>query len=144
MRAFTLIEALVTLALISLLLTGALVSTYAIASSTEHNRQKAYVETEGRFVIDLFAWHIRTGDIVEPAASGESGRLIIRTRDGTLLDTDDESPLTDLYVRDLLFRRSGNVADPADPERIDMSLTLDTGSPGQNQTFRRTVYLRAP
>lgn len=77
-RGFTLIEALVYLALYSLVMGGFLTALYAITESGERNRSIAILEEEGNFVLAKIEWQIaRSRSVEEPASEGGTLSLLL-------------------------------------------------------------------
>jgi prepilin-type N-terminal cleavage/methylation domain-containing protein len=71
MKGFTLIETIVYMALLGLIMTGALVSTYELISSSQKSSGKATVQEEGTFVERKFEWAL--SDLASAPAVGGSG-----------------------------------------------------------------------
>lgn len=84
-RGFTLIETLVYLALYSIIMTGALVSVYAIFNSSARNQTKAMVQEEGSFLVGKIDWALHgAADISLPADNTLGNTLSVTKYDTTI------------------------------------------------------------
>lgn len=120
-RGLSLIETLVYLGLLSLLLTGCLVSAYALEETAARNQTMARIEQDGTFMV---------------------------SRLRTLEDPDEHTAaaLTSFELSGFSFLRSGAHDDATEPERTDISFTLHAlgTDPSLERTFRHTFYANAP
>ena len=93
MRAFTLIETIIYIALFSILMTGTLLALYGMFGSTTSFKVATDTEAEGLFMTRKLAWVL--GDlaaITTPTNGGCNSNLSITKGDGTKIDmrlTDD-------------------------------------------------------
>lgn len=120
-RGLSLIETLVYLGLLSLLLTGCLISAYALQETAARNQTMARIEQDGTFIVS----RLRT------------------------LEDPDERTVAALTAYDLSgfsFLRSGARDNAAGPERTDISFTLQAPrtDPSLERTFHTTFYTDAP
>ena len=118
MSGLTLIETLVYLALLSLLLTGCLVSAYALQETAARNQTMARIEQDGVFLLLRLATLPETEEV-------------------------DASSLTSYELTSFSLIRAGGSA--LDPERIEVSFTLHApgGDSSLQRTFRNTFYMDA-
>jgi len=158
MRAFTLIETLMYLALLSVLMSGSLVSAYAIAESAERNRAAAWLEQEGLFLLRSVHWDIQGAVVLNLHPNVLDSVLVLRTIDGDTVTfeskegllirtTDHGSEVLSHYLLDnFSVIRTGIRGNPLDPERIILSITSTTLSKGMRleRTFSDIVYGDAP
>lgn len=79
-RGFTLIEAIVYLALFSILMSGALVSVYTLLGSSARNQTKATVQEEGSFLIGKIDWALTGAKVINSPAVNTSGNTLIVSR----------------------------------------------------------------
>lgn len=84
-KGFTLIETMVYLALYAIIMTGALVSVYAIFGSSARNQTKAMVQEEGSFLIGKTDWALSgTQSIALPPANSSGDILQVTKYDTTV------------------------------------------------------------
>ena len=79
-RGFTLIETMVYLAIYAIIMTGALVSAYAIFGSSARNQTKAMVQEEGSFLIGKIDWALTGVQTINAPAAGTSGNILSLTK----------------------------------------------------------------
>ena len=152
-RAFTLIETLLYIGLMSFLMTGMLASAFAISGSADRNRTEALLSQEGLFLMQAIRWGLQGAEIV--SASGD--RLVaeaageVRTfaiEDGLLHITDGSGTyaLSPYAAEGFAVRRSGIVGNAEDPAQVEIVLILSAPARGIPvvRTFRDTIYEDAP
>ena len=82
---FTLIETITYLAIYSIIITGALVSAYAIFESAGRNQTKAIAQEEGTYLVGKIDWALTgTQSITAPAAGGVGSVLQVIKYDSTV------------------------------------------------------------
>ncbi|MES2668098.1 MAG: prepilin-type N-terminal cleavage/methylation domain-containing protein [Patescibacteria group bacterium] len=155
---FSLIEAIVYLALLSILLTSSVASAYALAEAAGRTRSLARAEQEGMFLLRSMRWSLQEGSVVEPRASQASDRLIVIDdsgavrafygKDGSMVidDRDGIRQLSGYGLSNLSVIRSGLSGGLLDPERIDISFTLLVPVSGatRERSFHKTFYPNVP
>lgn len=160
MKGFTLIETLIYISLMSLLLTGALASTYVIARSNTRTSIMAHLEHEGMFIERTIIRTLQEGAVIEPSQHESSKRIRVQHKtDGilsieatsgllTMEDDIDSTIVSDFTLpQGLMVMRGGSVRSSINPEYISFAFDLSaTSSDGALVTrhFKRTVYLFAP
>ena len=157
-KGFTLIEALIYLALFGILMGGAIVAAYNIYESGSRISARIIVLEEGNFLLAKINWALSGISAVNFPLVGSTGsKLLVTTVDSAIGSISIESGGTDIVmtqggvtqtlnntnvtVDNLLFdyKQNGNV------EWITSSFTLNTrtadGKP-LSQNFKGTKYLR--
>lgn len=79
-RGFTIIEMLVYISIFAIIMSGALVSVYALASSSARNQTKAMVQEEGSFLIGKIDWALSGARAINAPAANASGDTLTVTR----------------------------------------------------------------
>ena len=152
--AFTLIEALVYIALFAILLGGFVVSAYSMFESNGRNQTKAMLQQEKNFVIGKINWALSGAQTVTvPAVNSSNGALTLTKYTGTPVSialigsavTVDGSPITNsnVTVSKLVFIRT--YAGGTSPESVEAGFTITARAPGGmpvTQTASTTVYIR--
>ncbi len=90
MRGFTLIEAIIYIALLSVLMAGVLLATYSIFQTSGSLSSKTIVQEEGNFVLRKIDWAL-TGTsslslVTTPAPGAYASALSLTRYDGTQID----------------------------------------------------------
>lgn len=151
MRAFTLIEALVYLALSTILMAGMLVSAEALRSSVAKNERTAVIETEGSFALGKLVWILEQSTILKPSQGSESTYLAVEGAEGSatvftsgetlMLRSNEVSyPITsnNVVVEEFLVTRSLPTA--TEPSCLQILLEIrDPGSYAPPRTFTKTL-----
>jgi prepilin-type N-terminal cleavage/methylation domain-containing protein len=157
-RGFSLIEMLMYLGLFSMLMTGAVMSAYAIAATERRTQEQARVGFEGAFLIQTLRSALQGASVELPIRELSGEMLRIRTPEGsavsvqaeggvlTLADTEGARSLSPYHVHALTVSHAGTAGDPLDPEHVSITFTLsqtkESGSLAQ--TFEALIYLAAP
>ena len=125
MKGFSLIEMLVYLGLLSLLISGALASAYAIAAFSATYRTETLMERDGRFMVHMARVHLQAH--------------------GTNLLTEEIESLTRYHVTDLEITELGD-GTVESPTHTQISFTLDSSAHTTplRRSFHTTFYLNAP
>lgn len=120
MRGFSLIEAVVYIGLLSLLLTGSVMSAYSIAASAAAYHADASIERDGRFILRSIRTTLENGEV----APGE----------------EDIQRLTPYAVSAMTVAVTPASGD--DPERTDLSFALSASAqdPSRSRVFHMTHY----
>lgn len=126
MKGFTLIETLVYLALLGVLMTGAVTALYSIEDSVDAERSAVTVENEGDFVLQKFAWYVQNGGNDTSAFVLSSGHIYLNDGGPALL-TSDNVAATDLSVSVVKSATGSSIG-------MTMAFTLDGTS------FHSTEY----
>ncbi len=160
-KGFTLIEALVYIALLTLLMGGAVVTCYGILESSGRNQTQAIVQEEGDFLIAKINWALSNIHHINYPAVGGTGTSLTTTKwdnaigavtialSGTEVTLarggGSAYPLTasNVSVSDLTFTHewAGGVS----PESVIASFTIATKTPNGmpiTQNFTTTVHVR--
>lgn len=146
------------LGLVSLLLSGALVSAYAVTESAERNRLTAQIHMEGTFILDTISVAVDNADIIEhPSQTSELRMVLLDTNtqekrfylSGSTLILEDAygiHPLSDYIVKELAVERFGISGSSTTPEYVAVSFTLHVKNQGIHihESFNRVLYLAAP
>lgn len=82
-KGFTLIEVIIYVALFTTVMTGALVSVYAILESNSRNQTKAMVASEGAFLLGKIDWALNGKQIASLSHSDTTWILTTSKLDGT-------------------------------------------------------------
>lgn len=156
-RAFTLLETLLYLALFSLLLTGVLASAYTIATTSERAHAEATLEAEGWFIMRSLLWEAQDASVIEPQNGVTSEEIILRAKDGDVLryglesqvlirtSASERQALSAYPVKHFSAHRDGFPGDTFDPEYILVRITLSSpGHGAPSRTFEDTLYFTAP
>lgn len=171
-RGFTLIETLIYLALYAIIMTGAIVSAYAILSSSARNQTKALVQEEGSFLVGKIDWVLSGTQAINQPNDGVSstvdqgstlsitkfdaslGNPIVITLDGTNLTiTRGTNPTEALNNSGIqiscpaagCFKHTSASGDGVNPESLSAYFTLTTRTSdgiSYSQDFSTTKYLR--
>lgn len=159
-RGFTLIEALLYLALFSVLLGGGLTGAFGIIESTGQNQTRAMVQEEGTFLLGKIAWALSgASQITYPLTQGSvltvakynntSTTIHLNGSEMQIQDATTATPVNlnnvDVAVSDLLFDHVTGSGDGVNPESVTSSFTLTARSPSGTlvkQRFTSTTYLR--
>lgn len=151
-QGFSLVETLVYLGLFSLLITGSVMSAYAISASSVRSKELSRMEFEGTFLLKKMERAIEHATVVVPIPRSESVQLQLSDPDTTyqivedelqIVDTDGARSLSPYDVRDLRVSREGRADSAEDPEYITISFSLVHTEYGE-RTFTSTTYLLAP
>ncbi|MDO8520653.1 MAG: hypothetical protein Q7S52_00895 [bacterium] len=78
---FTLIEALLYIALFTLVVGGGLLTIFGLLQSSEQTRQRIAIEAEGNFIMKKLDWAMN-GSTISAPASGGTGTTLSLARDG--------------------------------------------------------------
>ena len=84
-RGFTLIEALLYIALFTIVVGGGLLTIFGLLQSSEGTRQRIAIEAEGNFIMKKLDWAVN-GSAVSLPSSGNSGATLSLARDGVTYD----------------------------------------------------------
>jgi hypothetical protein len=153
MRAFTLIELVLYLALMTLLMTGAVAGAAALTESASRNQVRARIELDGAFVGRRIAYACAQALAVAYEAHElhlvtTEGEGAVSTHDGllVLMSTGTTSPLTDpsLTASELLVEGGGIDGSAEDPAWIRTTFTLSgipRSGPPIALPFSVTCYL---
>jgi Tfp pilus assembly protein PilW len=90
-RGMTLIETTIYLALFSLFMTGAVIVSWQIIETIEHNKNEIMIQEEGTFLVHKIQWAL-TG--ATAAATTHDTTTLIITRPDLAARTPSQSPLT--------------------------------------------------
>jgi prepilin-type N-terminal cleavage/methylation domain-containing protein len=82
MRGFTLVETIVYIALLGILMTGAVMMSYHIVQSSSNVSSKNTVQEEGNFVMSKISWALSGVSNSMPAFSGYPNNITIQRYDG--------------------------------------------------------------
>jgi type II secretory pathway pseudopilin PulG len=165
-RGFTLIEAIIYIALFSILIGGAVVAMYSIFEGREHNQTKAMMQEEGDYLIGKINWAV-TGSsaitspgvnttCVSPAScaltvtkwDGSIGSVDIRLSGATMTlarGVNAAVPLsnTDVFISNLSFTHFHDGDSNPEGVRASFILSARTGDGRMiSQEFSTTNYLR--
>lgn len=165
-RAFTLIEAIIYIALFSILIGGAVVAVYGIFESRERNQTKAMMQEEGDYIIGKINWAVSgsssiTSPGVNTTCTSPSPCVLSLTKWDSSVGTVDLQlsganitlarganaavPLnnTDVFISGLLFTHFYDGGSNPEGVRASFTLTARTGD-GKliSQEFSTTNYLR--
>ena len=165
-RGFTIIEMLVYVCVFGIIMAGAIVSVYALASSDARNQTKAMVQEEGSFLIGKIDWALSGARAISAPAANSSGDTLTVTRfdaatspvtitvtGGTMtirVGTGATHTLNNANVQITCpasgcFTHTSASADGINPESATSSLTVSTlTSTGSafSQFFSTVKYLR--
>ncbi len=149
---FTLIETIIYMALISIIIAGALITVYQVLESSNALYNKIITEQEANFLLRKFAW-VTSGvsTINLPPAGATSSVLSVNktnfSENPLILDLNannvrlkrgSKEPAIlntqNVKIKNLIFQHLASVGDA--PEAIKINLTIDT------QSFSTTIYLR--
>lgn len=98
----TLIETTIYLALFSLFMTGAIISSWHIIETIEHNKNELMIQEEGTFLVRKMQWAI-TG---ATAMTTQSATKLVITRPDLTARIPSQSPLTFTFdANDILLAR---------------------------------------
>lgn len=161
-RGFTLIEALMYMALFGIIIGGAVTAAYSIAEASTRSVTRSLVQEEGNFLVAKIGWVLSGARAVDDPAVGNTGPSLSVTK----WDTAIAHPIVvQLVGTDMTISRGTNPASilnndnvqvsalsfshafggGTDPESVDASFTVSARTPtGQivNQNFKTIVYLR--
>ena len=158
---FTLIEALMYLALLTLLIGGAGAASYSMIESAGRNQMKAMLQEEGDFLVAKINWALSSVASVEIPAVGLSGTSLSVTK----LDGAIGTVLITLAGSDMTLKRGSNAPQVlnntnvsvnnlyvthlygggTNPESVQATFTLSTKTPNGmvlSGDFSATNYLR--
>lgn len=163
-QGFTLIEALLYLALFAILMAGAVVTAYTIFESAGRNQGKEMIQQEGDFLIAKIDWALSGAQtIISPPldfnAPTQSSILQVTKYDGgsviiglngndmQLQKGTDVFPLnnSDVEVSNLVFTHVASSGGGVNPESLSASFILTTRTENGmliNREFSTTKYLR--
>lgn len=153
-RGFSLIESLVYIGLLAILMTGTLVSAYAMNEFSLRYRSAARLEQEGTFLLRSVLWSAQSGTITYPLSEHEADSLSIRDEDGKTVTFEKNDrfltvsidgrthPLSAYPIETFRVRRTGIRSDPFSPENVSVSLVLTSHEDrGQmKRTFNDSTY----
>lgn len=161
-RGFTLIEALMYMALFGIIIGGAVTAAYSIAEASTRSVTRSLVQEEGNFLVAKIGWVLSGARAVDDPAVGNTGPSLSVTK----WDTAIAHPIVvQLVGTDMTISRGTNPASilnndnvqvsalsfshafggGTDPESVEASFTVSARTPtGQivNQNFKTIVYLR--
>jgi type II secretory pathway pseudopilin PulG len=155
MRAFTLVETLVYIALFGILIGGFVVSAYGLFESSNRNLTKAMLQQEKDFVIGKINWALSGAQTVTvPAVGASSGTLTltkygdptqitITTSGGALTVGGSPTTNTNVTVNKLVFIHTH--AGGTNPESVEAGFTISVlTQDGKTvlQTASTTRYIR--
>jgi type II secretory pathway pseudopilin PulG len=163
-RGFTLIEALVYLALFTILMGGAVAAAYNIFEAAERGGTRTMLQEETDFLIAKVNWALSGAEAVTAPGTGTTGGAltvvkwdtsignpVVITRNGTNLTMTKAGGSeiilnnTNVEVRDIQFTHTEGSGDGVNPESVTAVLLLsartDTGAVLLRQATT-TVYLR--
>ena len=111
---FTLIEVILYVALLGMLLTGAIMAAFVLADASADNLRKIEIQEEGAYLIQKISWAVTNASSVSVTNGGSM--LTVVKKSGPDFSTDD-NPIR-IYEEEnaLLMRRSG-----AEPAPLNMS-----------------------
>lgn len=159
-RGFTLIEAIVYLALFGIMITGIVSGAFSVIESSGRNQTHAMLQEEGNFIIGKIHYALASASQVNaPATSGGTltttkydSTSVTLAPNGTGVDIKDAVNPTaisftndDVTVTNLQFVRVAATGDGVNPESVTGSFTLSAHAPNGamvTQDFTTTVYLR--
>jgi len=160
-QGLTLIEMIIYIGLYSILISGVLVSVYAIKESGNRNQSKAFVIEEGVFILSKISWALSGATHVSVPNSqkliisknnlpqNENPLAFAILNDQITLSRGNKTPQTlhdtNLRVLNFIFTQTKNSGDGINLEKITVSFTLSTltkdGHP-YSQNFSTSKYLR--
>jgi type II secretory pathway pseudopilin PulG len=159
MRAFTLIETLIYLALFSILIYGALGGIYALTASSERNQTRADVESEGNFLLAKITYDVsHSQSLSSPSMNASSSTLALvsddgstityatsasvldRTQNGTTLPLSSNTVLLSGLTFYSIASTSGGVSTKELQTTFQLSTTVDNGQ-SYTETFSDSSYL---
>lgn len=150
-KGFTLIEALIYIALFSIIIGGALVVTYQIIEGNQQVSANVVIQEETNFLMRKIDWALSGASIITTPAVGASGAVLNVTKEGIVLEFDESggimrlktgagSPIdlnsSNVTVENLLFTHSD--PDGAGGKPAELNISFDIA--GQN--FNATKNLR--
>lgn len=153
MHGFSLIETLVYLGLVSLLITGTLVSAYAVQESAERYQHLAYLEQEGLFIMRRLSWSIQTGTLLLPLQNTTEKELTVRTvsnstvrykiEDNHLVEEIEGEPMPLSYLGAENFEVMNEYR--ASTSKVTLSFTLKSEHGSKwDRTFKEALYVGIP
>lgn len=98
MRAFTLIETIIYIALFSFIMGGVLLSVYGMTQSGDQFATKNLTANEGGFVIAKIDWALGSLGSITTPSSGYGNTLTITRNDGTQVDVRLTSGVVEMRV----------------------------------------------
>lgn len=101
-EGFTLIEALLYIAMMSIMIGGSVVGAYNLLEGSRRLNTHIATEEEAHFLLRKIAWTITNTSAVNTPAPGESGPTLSVER------IDDEAPLTVSLVSSTVYLAEGN------------------------------------
>jgi type II secretory pathway component PulJ len=163
-RGFTLIEAIIYLALFSILMGGAVVAAYGIFSSATRVGTMTMLQEESDFMLAKIEWVLSGAKAITAPAAGVTGTsLIVAKWDTTLgdpitvakngadlmLTLGSNPPVTlnntNTVIWAISFNHLQDTGDGQSPEALETVLTLSSYTPTGAQVLRTatsTVYVR--
>ena len=124
---FTLIEAIIYIALFALIMVGALVSIYGILGSSARNQTKAMVAEEGSFLLGKIDWALSGAESISlpfdlDGDGTESGTILSIKKFGASLD----NPIViSLSEGNFVIRRGNNSSNTLNNSNITISCALE-------------------
>lgn len=145
-RGFTLIEAILYLALFSILITGALEASFGIFESGGHSGASALLAEEGSFVISKVRIELSgVTQVVAPAQNTSGVLLTVIKPSGTSTLNPTTLVGGSVYIKSVSFYHAAEVGTGLVPESVGMRIVLSTRtSKGDvlSQEFFSTTSLR--
>ncbi len=115
----TLIEVVIYVALLGLLLTGAITAAFSLVSGSEHNMRALEIRKEALFLQEKIDWALSNAKRVSVSADG--GKIVIHRMSGENF-LDEENPVTFFLEDDALVMQRGSAAPIAlNAKRIPIS-----------------------
>jgi type II secretory pathway pseudopilin PulG len=159
MRAYTLIETLIYLALFSIIIYGALGGIYALTASSERNQTRADVETEGNFLLAKITYEVsHSQSLSSPLVNASSSTLALvsddgstityatsasvlnRTQNGTTLPLSSNTMQLSGLTFNLVSSTTAGFSTKELQTTFQLSTTADNGQP-YTETFSDSSYL---
>jgi Tfp pilus assembly protein PilE len=159
-RGFTLLEALVYLALFSIMITGVASGAFSVIESSGRNQTRAMLQEEGNFIIGKIQYALAgASQVTAPATTGSTltttkydSTSVTVSANGTAVDVKDEhnavattATNTNVTVENLTFTHTAASGDGINQESVTATFTLAARAPNGapvSQDFTTTVYLR--
>lgn len=132
-RAFTLLETIIYIALLSVILTGLMVAVYPLFTGAERNTAKVNAEGEAAFILRKVAWALSSAASVSEPAAGSSGDTLTIVGGVSLAENDgaievDGVPITNSRVEVSDFSVTHTAPSGNTPRLIEVSFKID-GTP---------------
>lgn len=163
-RGFTLIEALVYLALFAILMGGAVVAAYNLFEAAERDGTRVMLQEEGDFLLAKIDWALSGAQSVTAPAAGSVGNALtvakwdtslgspmVVAKNGTNLTLTKGSGAavilnnTNVQVTDVVFNHVKGSGDGTNPDSVEAVLTVAARTPNGfllTRVATSTVYLR--